>query len=62
MLNLDKNKKWQTQLSVTLEDKTKKCIYGGQFENINDAIEKRKQMNIEYRYHENHGKQNIKFS
>lgn len=43
--------KWRVQLRLG-----KRCIYGGIFENIEDAIEKRKQMNIEHGYHKNHGR------
>ena len=36
-----------------------KYIYGGTFEDINDAIECRNRLNIKYGFHKNHGKQKI---
>jgi len=32
-----------------------KQVYGGRFKDLDDAINKRKQMNVEYGYHELHG-------
>jgi len=49
------HEKWQVQLSITDSDKNRKCMYGGQFENIDDAIEKRKLMNVDHGFHKNHG-------
>ena len=45
-----KRLKWRVRINVN------KCeIYGGEFTNINDAIERRKQINIQYGFHKNHG-------
>ena len=52
--NKNRNK-WQVQLMTKVNGKTK-GIYGGLFIDINDAIKKRKQMNIKYGFHKNHGK------
>lgn len=49
-----KTKRWRVMLYLN-----NKQIYGGTFINKEDAIEKRKQMNIEYGFHENHGKKNL---
>lgn len=43
--------KWQVQISIN-----GKRIYGGLFTDKNDAIAKRKQMEIEHGYHINHGR------
>ena len=48
---VEKSNKWLANIYVN-----GKRIRGGLFLNIGDAIEKRKQMNIEYGFHENHGK------
>lgn len=43
-------KKWQAQITIDGNN-----IYLGLFENIEDAISKRKAANIEYKFHANHG-------
>lgn len=45
--------KWQVAINVS-----GKKIYGGVFIDIEDAIKRRKQMNIEYGFSENHGRKN----
>ena len=46
-----KSQKWQAYIRVN-----GKAIYGGCFANKEDAIEKRKQMEIERNFHQNHGR------
>ena len=43
--------KWRVRITVD-----NKKIHGGLFDNIEDAINKRKQMNIQYGFSENHGR------
>lgn len=46
-----KLKKWHVYVNAN------KCrINGGYFINLNDAIEKRRQLNLEYGFHKNHGR------
>lgn len=47
--------KWQVSISVN-----GKRIHGGYFLDKNDAIQKRKQMEIEYGFHANHGRNDDK--
>lgn len=42
--------KWKVEIKMK-----GKTIYGGRFTNKEDAIERRKEMNIEYGFHENYG-------
>lgn len=46
-----KGKKWRARIHVNGKE-----IHGGYFDNIEDAIQKRQEMNIEYKYHKNHGR------
>ena len=46
--------KWHVRIN-----KNRKCFDGGYFYNLDDAIEKRKQMNLEHGFSANHGKKNI---
>lgn len=46
-----KGKKWEVSIRVKGKNK-----YGGLFVNIEDAIAKRKELEIEYGFHENHGR------
>lgn len=46
-----RDKKWRVQIYIN-----GKNIYGGLFTNIEDAIAKRKKMEIEYNFHKNHGR------
>lgn len=46
-----KTNKWFASIKVD-----GKNIHGGTFLDIKDAIEKRKQMNVEYGFHKNHGR------
>lgn len=50
-VNIHKSGKWIVRCQLNGER-----IYGGLFDSLDDAIEKRKRMNIEYGFHENHGK------
>lgn len=43
-------RKWQAQIRVD-----SKCLYLGSFEDINDAIEARKEAEIKHGFHPNHG-------
>lgn len=48
----DKNaNKWRVDIRVD-----GKLIYGGLFDILSDAIDRRKEMNIEYGFHKNHGR------
>lgn len=49
------SQKWQSQIKVD-----GKNIHGGSFTNKDDAIAKRKQMEIEYGFHKNHGRKGDK--
>lgn len=49
-----KLKKWQVQINFN-----KKRVYGGVFSNLNDAIKRRQELNIEYGFHKNHGKKYV---
>lgn len=44
-------KKWQAQINVN-----RKQIHGGLFTNIEDAIARREQLELEHGYHKNHGR------
>lgn len=46
-----KNQKWGTQIKVKGKNK-----YSGLFLNIEDAIAKRKELEVKYNFHENHGR------
>lgn len=46
-------KKWAVTISIN-----NKTVSGGRFMNKEDAIIKRKQMNLEYGFHKNHGRKN----
>lgn len=45
------NRKWRAQVSVK-----KEVIYLGQYSDLKKAISARKQANLKYGFHENHGK------
>lgn len=47
-----RDQKWMVLIKVDGVSK-----FGGYFENIEDAISKRKQLDVEYGYHNNHGKE-----
>lgn len=51
---LKKQKVWRAVIYVD-----KKPIALGHFKNIDDAIEARKKANVEYGFHENHGKREV---
>lgn len=48
---IKKEKKWRVYITIDGDH-----IYGGSFLDINDAIERRKELNIEYGFHKNHGR------
>lgn len=45
--------KWSVKISIN-----NKTVHGGRFVNKEDAIQKRIELNIEYGFHENHGRKN----
>ena len=47
-------KKWQVSIRANGTN-----ISGGRFDNLNDAIKKRIELNIEYGFHKNHGREKI---
>lgn len=51
-----KTKKWQVSIGIRDKNNKEKRIHGGTFADINEAIEKRKSLNIKYGFHKNHGK------
>lgn len=47
----ERNKRWRVRIKIHGKE-----ISGGHFVNKKDAIQKRKQMNLKYNFHENHGR------
>lgn len=52
-----RDQKWQVYINVN-----GKTIHGGLFTNKSDAIQKRKELEIEHGYHKNHGRKHQKRS